>query len=502
MLDVLVVGAGPTGLMMAAELARYGLSCRIIDENDGPCEQSRAIGIQARTLEIFDHIGIVAPFLKNGLILKAVNPMSRGKRIAHIELGRLDSPYPFVLSLEQSSTEKILANHLSSFGVNIERRTELVSLVQDAKGASAILRQQTSGKEETVRSAWVVGCDGAHSIVRRSMHLSFEGKTFEDIFSLADVQILWKYPHDEVFAFPGAEGVIAALPLPGKDRYRVIFQLPRCRGLLSAKKPMSPEEIARIPPPRLDEITAMLRNYAEIDVQISDPRWMAHFHINSRMASSFREGRFFLAGDAAHIHSPVGAQGMNTGLQDAFNLAWKLAFVVRGEAPAELLDTYNLERHEFGKKLLKWTERGSQMVTLHNPLLVSMRNRILSWILSCTSIQKKIISAISQIAIRYPASQIVQSGANAGTRLPNASVVYKGASTDLYTLLRKPNAYSILWFSNREVSLKDQTHVFKIPSDREEAYIIRPDLYIAYFQTPIDASALEQAVLKLSHPLS
>lgn len=531
--DVLIVGAGPSGLMMAAELSRYGLFCRIVDKNSGPVAESRAAGIQARSVEIFDHIGIVPRFLEEGLAVSVANPMYKGRPIAQIDFKNLESPYPFILCLEQNKTEKILIDHLASFGVEVERNTEVMSLKQDDTGADAQLLCVLSGKQETVRAAWIIGCDGSKSFVRKTMRLSFSGKTFSDIFSLADVKIRWKYPHDELFAFPNPEGIIAAFPLPGKHRYRLIFQLPRCRGLLSKKKALTPADIGAIELPTLHEIDQMLRRCALTEIEISDPTWLTHFHINSRMASSYREGRFFLVGDAAHIHSPVGAQGMNTGLQDAFNLAWKLAFVMKKRGHITLLDTYHLERHGFGKALLKWTQRASWMVCLHNFFLVFLRNYLMSWMLQNHCAQKKVVKVISQTAICYPYSAIVKKGRSfregptAGVRLPNAALLWDNTSTDLYTLLRNPTSYFLLLFGDTQISnsmrnaiacmgglavvsflimkkvdrienilgvsilldLKGVVHA-EFGVDREAAYLIRPDLYIGYRQSPIDTPSL------------
>lgn len=530
--DVLVVGAGPTGLMMAAELARYGLSFQIVDKKSGLCKESRAMAIQARTMEVFDHVGIIHRFLDEGIAIRAINPMRRDRPIGRIDFGMLDSEYPFVLSLEQSKTEAILLAHLAELKGNVQWETELVSFTQDSQRVEAVLRHLPSGKEERMYASWIVGCDGAHSCVRSAMNVSFQGKTFSDLYSLADVQVRWKYPHAELFAFPDAGGILAAFPMPGKHRYRLIFQLPRCRDLLSKKKALLPEELAAIAVPTLSEINATLRKYTATELEVSDARWITHFHINSRLASSYREGRLFLAGDAAHIHSPVGAQGMNTGLQDAFNLAWKLAFVKRKMAHEMLLDTYQIERHSFGKELLKRTERASRMVSLRNPWLASLRNQVLSWLLKSAAVRSKLIQIVSQTAIRYPQSSIVRrtklfpGGPQAGERMPNAPLLHKGQPKDLYAVLRRKTAYSLLLFVQDRIEL-DWIHAIagfgerpvdvylittsssleKIPgvetlldpqgiahakcsAKMQSAYLIRPDFYIRERQAPIDLTKL------------
>ncbi len=444
--DVLIIGAGPTGLMMALEALRYGLTCRIIDKGTSYQDQSRAVAIQAQTLEIFGHVGLAESFLKAGLRVKAANPISSFRRLARVSFDILDSPYPFILSLEQAKTEKILEDHLSSMGVKVERGVELLKLHQGEGGVEALVTG------ETLHATWVVGCDGAHSQVRKELNLSFEGKAFSDIFSLADVRIQWDYPHDEFFVFLNAEGLMAAIPLPEPSRYRLIFQLERCRDLLKKNRSLPSGELREemVAKPNIAEIQELLCKYAGSHVRVSDPSWCANFYINSRMVETYRKGSVFLAGDAAHIHSPVGGQGMNTGLQDAFNLAWKLALVHKKQAGKELLDTYDLERRAVGKKLLKATERASQMATLRNSVAIALRNVALSCLMRMTFFRKFFVKMISQTGIRYPGGVF---------RAPNASLMDQDKPTDLYTLWSKSTSFHLLIFTGRE--MPDLTSIFE-----------------------------------------
>lgn len=444
-LDVLIVGAGPSGLMMATELAAWGISFRIIDKAPAPTDKSKALAIQPRTLEIFDHIGIVDRFLEKGLRLKAANPISQKKRIARIPFESLDSPFNFILSLEQSKTEQLLIDHLRSLGVNIEREKELVRFEQTHEEVKATIRDNKTGKEETLQASWMIACDGAHSTIRKELELSFIGKTFSDVFSLADVHIDWDFPHDELFVYLEGKGVLAAVPLPEKNRYRLIFQLPRCREAL--KRVSGKDQILdskEIPDPTVEETQEILTKYHGTGAKIRDPEWMANFHINSRLTSKYRQGRIFLVGDAAHIHSPVGGQGMNTGIQDAFNLGWKLAFEIRSKAKSDLLNTYEIERQSVGKALLKTTERATFIATLHNPAAIFLRNKIIVFLLGQKKIQQKLIRAISQIGIHYPKSSIVSN--NCGMRAPNAPITVNGKQTDLYSLWRGKRGYKLLLF--------------------------------------------------------
>ena len=530
MWNVLVIGAGPTGLMMASELIRQGLTCRLIDKSSGPTIYSKALAIQARTLEIFGHIGIADEMISHGVRVGAMSPMSRGKRLARIDFSSLESSFPFVLSLEQSQTEKILIQHLAKLGVKVERETELVNIRETKAGVEAEIRDPT-GKTEHFVFAWAVGCDGAHSTVRKQLGFTFDGKALADIFSLADLFIdNWPIPHGEGSLFLEKDGLLAALPLAGKGRYRLIFQLERCRDRLAETGMIHGAfQSETIPAPTLDEVQSLVSRYTSPEVRVRDPNWMVNFHVHSRLIHNFGKGRIFLAGDAAHIHSPAGGQGMNTGIQDAFNLAWKLALVHRGNAPFDLLDTYNLERRNVAKTLLKATEFATYFATLRKPLAISLRNWIMERLASLASFRKHLISALSQTAIQYPKSAIVidalSSGPKAGTRVPNVKFFGRDGPIDLDTLLRNTTCLHLLFFTGprpteermkemaglaesmalptepiliahapetpifpgiRAVSDPDGTAHARFSVEKEAAYLIRPDLVIGIRCNPND----------------
>ncbi len=511
-MDVLIVGAGPTGLMMAAEMARYGLSCRLIDKGLTYRDETRAVGIQPRTMEIFGHIGIEKPFLEEGLQVSAANPMCNGERLAHISFEGLESPYPFILTLEQQKTEKHLADYAASQGIQVEKGIELVQLRQNREGIEAELVHAKTGEREQVKSRWLIGCDGAHSTVRSLVGLPFEGEAFADVFSLADVHVEWPYPHAEFHAFLNAKGVLAAIPLKEKNRFRLIFQLVRCRDLLKSNRSIPSGQISKetIPEPTLKEVEDLLKTYVGPDVKVSNPVWMANFHINSRMTGTYRKGSVFLAGDAAHIHSPIGAQGMNTGIQDAFNLAWKLAYVQQGKAPAELLDTYNLERHAVGAALLNATEKATFMATLHAPVAIWIRNWVIRILGSIPSFCRFLPRLLSQTAIQYPKSAFVvdrnpfHRGPKAGVRAPNGLL----SGHDLYSLIKETKKIHVLLFCGPEkqdysslasqlksdcieVVLIEDQHMHEIYEvDRPAAYVLRPDTYIGYRSVPLDEPSL------------
>ena len=493
MVDVLIIGAGPTGLMMAGEAARYGLSCRIVDKGSFHMDVSRAVGIQARTMEIFGQLGIAKKFLEQGIRIKAADPISHFRRLARISFDTLHSPYPFVLSLEQAKTEEILAKYASSLGIKIERGVECTQLVQTAQEVEAVLYHIKEKREEKVKAAWVIGCDGAHSLVRKQLGLVFEGKSFADIFSLADVHVHWQYPHNEVSIFLNSKGFLAAIPLPKKNWYRLVFQLLRCRSLLENNQelPYGQVNTQLVKEPTLQEVESLLQEYTGQDIYLIDPAWMANFHINSRMAKTYQKGRIFLAGDAAHIHSPLGAQGMNTGLQDVYNLAWKLALVHKNKASLELLESYNLERHMVGKTILKTTEYASYMATLRNPIAACFRNKMLCFLAKFSFVRRSLAKCISQTAICYPKSCIVVEktpfkGPKAGLRAPNAPILFNKKPSDLYSLWKGTTTFQVLLFNGPK-----KTHSINIPHFASKLVRI---ISIAYKQLPPNISHVNNCI--------
>ena len=461
-IDVLIVGAGPSGLTMAAECERYGLSCRIIEQSKTPSPHSRAIAIQARTLETFQRMDIHNEFLKAGIPIKGGTIHSGHTKQAHINLTQIPSPFPFALSLEQNRTEEILTNVVTSRGIKVEREVALISFQQNESGIAA---QTTMGP---IAAKYLIGCDGAHSIVRKTLGCTFEGKSFEDVFSLADVKIDWNYPHDEISVFLEAEGIVAAFPLPEEGRYRLIFQLKRLRelyhgndvshGVLDEKE---------IEVPTLEEIQTLLQNSTHQTCEVTDPKWIANFHINSRLSNKYQEGKIFLIGDAAHIHSPVGGQGMNTGIQDAFNLAWKLGYVHHNRAGEEILDTYEKERHSVGKRLLAATEKASSMVSLHSPFLIMIRNFFLSKLLPLKSIHRKIIEGIAELDFGYPER-----------RVPNHTAIIDGKEIPYFEATEGCTQYHLLYNGDTPPAGKENTRLIKIKEPLPRSpLLVRPDGY-------------------------
>ncbi len=434
--DVLVVGAGPTGLVMALELARRGIGCRIIDKLPAATQTSKALAIQSRTLELFDMMGIIEEALQHGLQVSAANLYANGKSMAHMPFGELNCPYPFILDLAQSETEKMFAERLAQLGIAVERQVELLGLMQDEQGVTATLRH-AGGQEETVRCAWLIGCDGAHSSVRHLLQMSFDGAAYPEDFALADVKIHWSLPANEMHLFLHEKGIFAAFPLPG-GRYRLIVETSE-----HADKEKQPE-------PTLEDFQRYLKERGPEGATLDDPVWMSAFRIHARKVKHYRQGRVFVAGDAAHIHSPAGGQGMNTGIQDVFNLAWKLALVQTKHAPVTLLDSYEVERHPVAESVLHTTDLMIRMGTLHNPLLRHVRNSVVPLLSQLEPVKQRFVEQISELTINYRNSPIVagqsghslpvfsHEGPQPGDRAPEVQPLLHadGTATHLFELLR------------------------------------------------------------------
>ena len=358
---VLIVGAGPVGLTVASELARFGVAVRIVDKAAQRTDKSKALVLWSRTLELLDRGEGSAPFIDAGFKAHGVNFVAGGgKLIGHVDMDGVQSPYPYALMLPQSDTERLLEERLNKLGVVVERQVEVVRFTHGEAGVKALLRHHDGG-EENVSADWLLGCDGAHSIVRNSLGVEFAGETLDSDWMLADVHMRgYPFPDSETSVYWHEDGVFVIFPIsPG--RYRVVANLPSIEG-------------EHPPAPTLEQAQAIIDRRGPPGLTAFDPIWLAGFRINDRKVANYRHGRVFLLGDAAHIHSPAGGQGMNTGMQDAFNLAWKLALVIRGACGDRLLESYSAERSKVGDEVLKQAGRLTAMGTLRSPVGQSIRN--------------------------------------------------------------------------------------------------------------------------------
>jgi 2-polyprenyl-6-methoxyphenol hydroxylase-like FAD-dependent oxidoreductase len=399
--DVLVVGAGPTGLMLANQLVRRGIRTLIIDRHAGPSLETRALGVQARTLEIYSHLGIVDRALELGKRGTGGNIWADGQRRARVALsdaGEKVTPYPFLLVLGQDDNERIMGDHLRELGSSVQWSTELVSLTQQADSVTAMLKL-SDGSQRNVRAAWVAGCDGARSVVRESCGIEFAGAPYEHVFFVADTEMTGTMVPDEVNVYLFRDGFHLLFPMRGKDHWRIA-------GIL-------PPALRNQPDLKFDAVVPSLRNEAGAELSIKSCSWFSTYRIHHRRAMRFRDRRCFLLGDAAHVHSPVGAQGMNTGLQDAYNLAWKLALVVKSQAEPRLLDSYEEERVPVAQALLNGTDRAFRLVVTDNWFAGLLRTKILSRLAAFAvkrkAIQRMAFRTVSQTGIHYPKSFLSKS---------------------------------------------------------------------------------------------
>ena len=436
--EVIVVGAGPTGLMSAVLLARSGVRVRIFDKNPEQAHESRALAVQARTLEIFLSLGLADALLKRGTLVTNARLFKDGdaKVTLHFEnIHRPDTPYSFILIIPQRDTEAVLNDELHRLGVTVERSVEVTGFAQTDGGVTAHARGADGGEFE-VRASYLIGGDGAHSIVRKTLGLSFEGSAYPQDFLLADCRVEG-LPHPDDFAiFLHGMDFAVYFPLPdGKGMGRIISQRPGQAG--DTHESVDKQGGKDVP---LSLVQEAFRKATNMDVTLHDSIWTSLYRVHHRGVDRYREGRAFVAGDAAHIHSPAGGQGMNTGLQDAANLAWKLVLALRrqGGAPDQLLDTYHDERWPVGQRVLKVTDKMFSTMTTESGWIAAVRNAVLphvAGVLSHTDLAREFaFNFLSQLGIYYGAGASVldetaahgharfwKDGPASGHRAPNAA---------------------------------------------------------------------------------
>jgi 2-polyprenyl-6-methoxyphenol hydroxylase-like FAD-dependent oxidoreductase len=425
---VLIVGAGPTGLAAAMSLARAQVPVRLIDKALQADPHSRAIGIQARTLELLEQHRLVERFLELGHRARTANLYSNGQRLTRLDFDPLQTRYPYLLFLDQSVTERLLTEHLATFGVEVERGVELTMFAQGSAGINATL-QRADGHIETLHPSYMIAADGAHSAIRHRLGMSFAGKTFEQTFLLADIEADTGWSDDEFHIFASGAGLAALFPM-GKGRHRLIADHPAMLAREPAEVASGGDTampLASIPAPTLEECRAIAKSRIHHPVELSSLSWSGYFHLNSRMVEQLRAQRVFLAGDAAHVHSPAGAQGMNTGIQEAFNLGWKIARVLKGDAPDRLLDTYHLERHPIERDVLRQTSFVTHMAEADHGPLKLLRERVMPVLAALGPLRDAARLTVSELAIQYRRSpltleRILDGGPRAGERAPDALV--------------------------------------------------------------------------------
>ena len=478
---VLISGAGPVGLTLANELMRHGISVRIVDKSAQRTDKSKALVLWSRTLELLDDAGYAQNFMSSGMQVHGAQ-ISTGKQvIAKISFDSVNSRFAYALAIAQSETERVLEERLNAAGVAVERRVELTGFTDKGASVEATLTK-ASGERETVEADWLVGCDGAHSAVRHGLGFGFEGSTLPSHWALADGPIPGLEPKDNLHIYWHRDGILAFFPIIG-DRWRVVANI----------GPAKEGEVH--PDPTLAEINALMAHRGSPDIVMSDPVWLAAFRINERKVQDYAKGRVFLAGDAAHIHSPAGGQGMNTGMQDVFNLAWKLALVIDGAAKPSLLDSYSKERSAVGDRVLKNASQMTDAATLSNPLLQELRNTILRFAVSFPLIQHKIADQLAEMDIGYPDSPLtaknghIASGPKSGERWPHK--LPEGTGGQKFTALGPADIVTAL-------AAKFPKLVVALPAGDTALRLIRPDGYVGFAGGSQDAAHAETYLAALA----
>jgi 2-polyprenyl-6-methoxyphenol hydroxylase-like FAD-dependent oxidoreductase len=473
--QVLIAGAGPVGMTMASELARRGIGVRIVDKAPARTDKSKALVLWSRTLELLDDAGYVEPFLKAGMQAHGATISTGREIVANVSLDSIDSRYPYALMIPQSETERVLDESLVARGVTVERSVELTGFSDKGSGIEATLRK-ASGETETVSAGWLIGCDGAHSAVRHGLGFGFEGSTMQSDWALADGYIAALAPKDRIHIFWHRDGILAFFPIVG-DRWRVICDLGAAEG-----------EGHRADP-TLEEIHGLLSHRSGRDLVMTNPYWLTCFRINERKVKDYRKGRVFLAGDAAHIHSPAGGQGMNTGMQDAINLAWKLSLVIRGSAGPALLDSYTPERSAVGDRVLRNAGRLTEAAILRNPIAQGLRNAIVRFATGFPAIQHRIADQLSEMDIGYPESPLTArnghgaDGPEPGERWPHP--VPEGSQGPRFTAIGPAAAVAAL--AERFPSL-----VVAKPGSDMTLRLVRPDGYVGFADAHGDRALAEK----------
>ena len=408
--DVLIVGAGPTGLVLALLLTRLGVRVRVIDKTSGPGTTSRAVAVQARTLELYGQLGIASAVVERGRKMIAANLWTGGKRAARVVFGELGaglSPYPYALIFPQDEHEQLLIERLAEAGVHVERETELLSF-EDADRVHAHLKR-ADGTGDTCAAAFIAGCDGAHSTVREVLHIDFRGGTYAHLFYVADVDASGPVMNGEIHTALDTSDFLVVFPLKGEGHARLI-------GIVR-------DQVERGDDLSWSDVSQQVIDWMAIGVH--HVHWFSTYRVHHRVADHFRRGHAFVVGDAAHVHSPVGGQGMNTGIGDAANLAWKLAAVLSGRANASILDTYESERIAFARRLVATTDQAFTAVTSRGPIARRMRltvaPRVIPALFKFAAVRRFMFRTISQTAINYRGGALSEGrvgDVHGGDRLP------------------------------------------------------------------------------------
>jgi 2-polyprenyl-6-methoxyphenol hydroxylase-like FAD-dependent oxidoreductase len=473
--DVLIVGAGPVGLFLANECARRGLQWRLVEARAAQSVHSKALAIFPRTLEIFDMAGVVAPFLETANRVTSVAVMTHGRTLAHMRFAPAESPYPFIAMVPQNVTESLLVQELQRQGGGVEYETTFVSADQQDDCVRVTVDHQ--GTPTKLSASFVVGCDGAHSTVRQTLNLPFAGAEYEASFMLADIETNDLLPADELQLCPSAFGPVAIFPLSATRR-RIVATIEHPEG----------------DAPSLDLVQQILGQRAPRGIEAHALHWSSYFRIHHRHVAQLRHGRIFIAGDAAHIHSPFGGQGMNTGLHDVWNLVWKLDLFLHGHGNERLLDSYSAERLPVIKQVIETTDFLTKVLGTPNKLAQALRDAVIPMVSRLAPFQHAFVQRLSELGIAYHGSPIVE---GPGERyFDDAMRGGKGISSRFLVVLGDDAEFSTTEAAQQLcASLSD---IVELRLSRHPGIkLVRPDGYIAYAAHHADSGAALASVRSL-----
>lgn len=456
--DVLIAGAGPVGLFLANECARRGLRWQLIETRSGQSEHSKALAIFPRTLEIFDMAGIVDPFLEVANRVTSVAVIAQQRPLARLRFEPDGTPYPFVGMVPQDVTEKILVGELCRKGRAVEYDTTFVSAVDHDGYITATLERK--GERFEVTASFLVGCDGAHSAVRHLLELPFEGAQYDASFMLADVDTNEVLPGNELHLCPSQIGPLAIFPMSATRR-RLVATVDKT------------EEDA----PSFEFVRRVVAQRAPMGFEALSLRWSSYFRIHHRHVARLSVGRIFIAGDAAHIHSPFGGQGMNTGLQDVWNLAWKLDLAVRGRASKQLLESYTAERLPVIKGVIETTHRLTKAMGTTSKLAQAVRDTVIPVVSRLNAFQRRFVQNLSQLGISYGASPIIE---GSGNRFWDESLRGGKGIGSRFLLVVGKHAQPSISEAAKQLCASFSDIVELRQSQRHGISLVRPDGYIAY----------------------
>ncbi|MCP8351163.1 FAD-dependent oxidoreductase [Pseudomonas sp. FBF18] len=493
--DVLIIGAGPTGLVLALWLSKLGISVRILDRTSAAGTTSRALAVQARTLELYRQLDLADAVVGAGHQVPAANLWVKGEPAARLPLDSIGAnltPYPFLEIYPQDQHENLLIERLRGLGVEVERSTELLGFTQHDTTVSVRLRLP-DGSEQDCEAHYLAGCDGAHSTVRNGLHVDFPGGTYQQLFYVADVDASGPPMNGELHVDLDEADFLAVFPLAGAGRARLI-------GTVRDARAEHPEQL------RFEDVSQ--RAIEHLQLQVLKVNWFSTYRVHHRVAGHFRQQRAFLLGDAAHVHSPAGGQGMNTGIGDAINLAWKLCSVLKGKAHDDLLDSYPVERMAFARRLVATTDQVFTFATADGSIANLLRTRLAPVLIprmaAFAKARSLLFRTVSQLGLNYrlmPLSFGSAGHVQGGDRLPwvvtqehdNFSALsHLGWQVHVYGLASKELS---AWCAARQLPL--QVYPWSATCTaaglaRNALYLLRPDSYVALAEPSASTAAVER----------